>query len=140
MQINITCPLSPVMDVARAFLNNLQLCVNECNCLEQQKKHYGLFLVKALLANSVRTCGDVAILHCNLVRHIQLKGIARQCYWTALTKPCPNEIGPGSARLVPFTTPLLLALQHVLVYSTARTIIKSILYLLSLKNTVLKDA
>ena len=37
---------------------------------------------------------------------IQVKGIARQCYWSTLT-----ELRPGFAHLVPLTTPF--ALQHV---------------------------
>ena len=59
------------------------------------------------------THGDVAIRYCNVVWHIQFKGITRQRYWSTLTKPFSHWLQPGSAHLVPLTTPLPPARQHV---------------------------
>ena len=65
-------------DVARALSEKLQLCVNKFNCFEQQMRHYGLFLVKVLLTNTVNIYGDIAILlHCNLIgRSLSLKALS----------------------------------------------------------------
>ena len=81
--------------------DKLQLCVNEFNCFEQQKKHCGLFLGKAYCQKLVEMLpySYIAILSDTVC----LKDVWQRC-WSSLPKPFTNEL--GYARLVPLTTPL----------------------------------